>query len=85
MDRQLYPACTVSAVVHRSRDSISWLRLLVGLSIFAHCADGEACGHPLPSRIVKAGLILATVLVAVALGFDFIAPFFAQLLIGESQ
>src|SRR5258706_12211013 len=40
------------------------------------CADGEACARPLPNRIVKAGLILATVLVVAALGFDFIAPLF---------
>ena len=40
------------------------------------CADGEACAHPLPNRIVKTSLILATVLVVAALGFDFIAPFF---------
>src|SRR5215813_161448 len=38
------------------------------------CADGETCTHPLPNRLVKAGLILATLLVAAALGFDFIAP-----------
>jgi mercuric ion transport protein len=40
------------------------------------CANSEACARPLPSRIVKAGLILATVLVVAALGFDFIAPLF---------
>ena len=40
------------------------------------CADGEACARPLPNRIVRAGLILATILVAAALGFDFIAPMF---------
>ena len=40
------------------------------------CADGEACARPLPSRIVKASLFLATILVAVALGLDFIAPLF---------
>src|SRR5215831_18633792 len=39
------------------------------------CAEGEACARPLPNRIVKASLILATVLVAAALGLDFIAPF----------
>src|SRR5438552_18218738 len=27
------------------------------------CAGGEACARPLPSRLVKAGLILATILV----------------------
>ena len=40
------------------------------------CADGEACASPLPNRIVKAGLILATILVVAALGLDFIAPLF---------
>jgi mercuric ion transport protein len=40
------------------------------------CADGEACVRPLPNRIVRVGLILATILVIVALGFDFIAPLF---------
>ncbi len=40
------------------------------------CVEGEACGRPLPNRIVKATLILATILVAAALGLDLIAPFF---------
>ena len=40
------------------------------------CADGEACARPLPNRIVKAGLILATILVVAALGFDLFAPMF---------
>ncbi|MET4068883.1 mercuric ion transport protein [Bradyrhizobium sp. S3.2.6] len=38
------------------------------------CADGEACACPLPNRLVKAGLILATILVVAALALDFIAP-----------
>jgi len=40
------------------------------------CADGEACTRPLPNRIVKTSLILATILVVAALGLDFIAPLF---------
>ncbi len=40
------------------------------------CADGEACARPLPSRLVKVALILATTLVAAALGFDFLGPLF---------
>ncbi len=40
------------------------------------CSEGEACARPLPNRIVKASLILATILVAAALGLDFIAPLF---------
>jgi mercuric ion transport protein len=40
------------------------------------CADGEACARPISSRFVKVGLILATALVATALGFNFLAPVF---------
>jgi len=40
------------------------------------CADGEACAHRLPNRLVKTGLIVATILVVAALGFDFAAPLF---------
>jgi mercuric ion transport protein len=38
------------------------------------CADGGACARPLPNRLVRSALILATVLVAAALGFDLLAP-----------
>jgi mercuric ion transport protein len=40
------------------------------------CADGEVCARPVPNRVVKIGLILATVLVIGALAFDFLAPLF---------
>ena len=40
------------------------------------CGDGEACARPLPNRIVKTSLILATILLVAALGLDFIAPLF---------
>ena len=40
------------------------------------CADGEACARPLPNRIVKTSLVLATILIIAALGLDFIAPLF---------
>jgi mercuric ion transport protein len=40
----------------------------------AVCAEGEACARPLPNRLVKAALVVATVLVLAALGFDFLAP-----------
>lgn len=42
------------------------------------CAGGESCGRPLPNRLVKAGLIIATVLVIAALGLDFFAPLFVH-------
>src|SRR5216683_1837521 len=40
------------------------------------CSDGEICARQLPNRLVKTGLILATILVVAALGFDFLAPLF---------
>jgi len=38
------------------------------------CADGEVCARPLPNRLVKIVLVVATVMVVAALGFDFLAP-----------
>jgi mercuric ion transport protein len=49
---------------------------LVFRSATRACAEGEACARPLPNRIVKTSLIVATILVAAALGLDFIAPLF---------
>jgi mercuric ion transport protein len=40
------------------------------------CPDGEVCARPLPNRLVKSGLILATILVVAALGFNFVAALF---------
>jgi mercuric ion transport protein len=40
------------------------------------CANGSGCARPLPNRLVLAGLVVATVLVVAALGFDFIVPIF---------
>jgi mercuric ion transport protein len=47
---------------------------LVYRSAQAACAEGKACARKLPSRLVKTGLILATLLVVAALAFDFVAP-----------
>ena len=38
------------------------------------CSDGETCSRRLPNRMVRTGLLLASVLVAGALAFDFLAP-----------
>ena len=38
------------------------------------CAEGEACARPLSSWLVRLALIVATVLVGAAIGFDFLAP-----------
>ena len=38
------------------------------------CGDGEACRRPLPNRLVKAGLIVATIVVLAGIGFDFVGP-----------
>ena len=40
----------------------------------AVCVDGEVCARPLPRRLVKTVLVVATVLVLAVLGFDFLAP-----------
>jgi mercuric ion transport protein len=40
------------------------------------CADGDACARRLPNRLVKVGLIIASLLAVAALGFDFFAPLF---------
>src|SRR5215831_2864380 len=40
------------------------------------CADADACARPLPNRLVKTALILASLLAVAALGFDFLAPLF---------
>src|SRR5713101_7180309 len=36
------------------------------------CAHGQACARPLPNRLVKVALVVATILVVAALGFDFL-------------
>lgn len=38
------------------------------------CADGAACTRPVPSRLVPFALWIATVLVAAAFAFDYVAP-----------
>jgi mercuric ion transport protein len=41
------------------------------------CADGS-CARPLPNRLVKSSLWIATVLVVAALAFDYVAPLLLQ-------
>jgi len=43
------------------------------------CAGGEACARPLSNRLAQLGLIVATVLVIAAIGFDFLAPLLLDL------
>ena len=38
------------------------------------CADGADCARSLPNRLMKAGLIIATLLIVAALGIDLLAP-----------
>lgn len=40
------------------------------------CAGDKACARPLPSRLTRAGLVLATALVIAAIGFNLLAPVF---------
>jgi hypothetical protein len=77
MDRQLHAACALSTLLPR-RDAVFlgtgyWL---VHRASKRACVDAEACARPLPNQLVKAALVVATILVMVALGFDFLAPLF---------
>ncbi|RWM83753.1 MAG: mercury transporter MerT [Mesorhizobium sp.] len=38
------------------------------------CADDAACARPIPNRLVQIALWIATVLVAAAFAFDYVAP-----------
>src|SRR5215467_847461 len=46
---------------------------LVYRSSRVRCDEGEACARPLPNWLVRLGLIVATVLVIAAIGFDLFA------------
>ncbi|SLN54719.1 MerT mercuric transport protein [Pseudoruegeria aquimaris] len=46
------------------------------------CAEGEACARPLPNRLVKTALWASTVLVLIALLWNWIAPIVAPILLG---
>jgi len=52
---------------------VSYGYYLVYVSPKQACADGS-CSRPLPGRIVKLSLWIATVLVVVALAFDYVVP-----------
>ncbi len=38
------------------------------------CSDGAVCARTLPNHFVKAGLVLATIIIAGAIAFDLFAP-----------
>src|SRR5262249_16763812 len=62
--------------------ALAWLGYgyrLVYRSSKVACAGGEACARPLSNRLVQLGLIVATVLVIAAIGFDFLAPLLLDL------
>jgi mercuric ion transport protein len=67
-----YQPCFIAATLA----SLGYGYWLVYRSSKRACADGDVCARPLPNRIVKTSLILATILVVAALGLDFIAPLF---------
>ena len=46
------------------------------------CADGAACARTLPSRIVKSALWVSTILILVALFWNWIASVFAPIILG---
>lgn len=46
------------------------------------CVDGEACARPLPNRIVKVSLWVATLLVLIAFAWPVIIPVIAPYIFG---
>ena len=46
------------------------------------CAEGSACARPLPNRLVKTALWGSTILILIALFWNWIAPVVAPLLLG---
>jgi mercuric ion transport protein len=46
------------------------------------CAEGETCARPLPSRLVKTALWASTILIVIALFWNWIAPVVAPMLLG---
>ena len=46
------------------------------------CADGAACARPLPNRLVKSALWVSTILILIALFWNWIAPIIAPILLG---
>ncbi|WP_299635790.1 mercuric transporter MerT family protein [uncultured Ruegeria sp.] len=46
------------------------------------CAEGEACARALPNRLVKSALWVSTVLIMIALFWNWIAPIVAPILLG---
>ena len=52
---------------------------LVYRSSKLRCTYGQVCARPLPNRFVKAGLLIAVVLVIAALGVDVLSPLLADL------
>lgn len=46
------------------------------------CAEGETCAVPLPNRLVKSALWVSTMLILIALFWNWIAPIVAPVLLG---
>jgi len=64
-----FAACTLAV--------LSYGYYLVYVKPKQACADGS-CARPLPGCFVKSSLWIATVLVAAALAFDYVAPLLLQ-------
>jgi mercuric ion transport protein len=75
VDRELYAAAPYQPYfIAATLAFLGYGYWLVYRSSTAACAEGEACAKPLPNRLVKIGLIVATALVMAALIFDLLAP-----------
>ncbi len=46
------------------------------------CAEGDTCARPLPNRLVKSALWASTILIVIALFWNWIAPIVAPIILG---
>ena len=46
------------------------------------CSNGAACARPLPNRVVKTALWVSTLLILIAIFWNWIAPIVAPILLG---
>jgi len=46
------------------------------------CCDGEACARPLPNRLVKGALFGSTLLIILAIFWNWVAPVIAPVMLG---
>jgi mercuric ion transport protein len=73
LDWKLYAARAISTAATLAFLGVGYW--LVYRSSKIACAGDQACARPLPNKLVKITLIIATILVIAAWSFDYVAPY----------